>query len=79
MISFLVKLVVLAFLDAGTVYGPQARDTLLVYASVIRHGLCPNLLDAANRPRYNARDATWFFMQAENRRDGRVVQTQRGQ
>ncbi|CAE7367416.1 AGL [Symbiodinium natans] len=42
----------------------EARDTLLVYASVIRHGLCPNLLDAANRPRYNARDATWFFMQA---------------
>ncbi|CAK9002742.1 unnamed protein product [Durusdinium trenchii] len=42
----------------------EARDTLLVYANVIRHGLCPNLLDAANRPRYNARDATWFFMQA---------------
>jgi len=42
----------------------EARDTLLVYASVVRHGLCPNLLDAANRPRYNARDATWFFMQA---------------
>lgn len=31
---------------------------------MIRHGLCPNLLDAANRPRYNARDATWFFLQA---------------
>ena len=42
----------------------EARDTLMVYANVIRHGLCPNLLDAANRPRYNARDATWFFMQA---------------
>ena len=42
----------------------EARDTLLVYANVVRHGLCPNLLDAANRPRYNARDATWFFMQA---------------
>jgi len=42
----------------------EARDTLLVYASVVRHGLCPNLLDAANRPRYNARDATWFFLQA---------------
>ncbi|CAJ1356503.1 unnamed protein product [Effrenium voratum] len=42
----------------------EARETLLVYASVIRHGLCPNLLDAANRPRYNARDATWFFLQA---------------
>jgi len=42
----------------------EARTTLLVFASVIRHGLCPNLLDAANRPRYNARDATWFFLQA---------------
>jgi len=41
----------------------EARSTLLVYASVVRHGLCPNLLDAANRPRYNARDATWFFLQ----------------
>mmetsp|Transcript_124228 Transcript_124228/g.397636 ORF Transcript_124228/g.397636 Transcript_124228/m.397636 type:complete len:1019 (+) Transcript_124228:79-3135(+) len=42
----------------------EARDTLLVYASVVRHGLCPNLLDAARQPRYNARDATWFFLQA---------------
>jgi len=42
----------------------EARETILVYASVVRHGLCPNLLDAANNPRYNARDATWFFLQA---------------
>mmetsp|Transcript_36750 Transcript_36750/g.105083 ORF Transcript_36750/g.105083 Transcript_36750/m.105083 type:complete len:1625 (+) Transcript_36750:66-4940(+) len=41
----------------------EARETLLVYASVARHGLIPNLLDAANNPRYNARDATWFFLQ----------------
>lgn len=41
----------------------EARETLMVYASVVRHGLCPNLLDAANNPRYNARDATWFFLQ----------------
>jgi len=42
----------------------EARSTILVYASVVRHGLCPNLLDAANNPRYNARDATWFLLQA---------------
>jgi len=42
----------------------EARETLLVYGSVVRHGLCPNLHDAANNPRYNARDATWFFLQA---------------
>eukprot|EP00933_Yihiella_yeosuensis_P052310 TRINITY_DN50347_c0_g1_i1.p1 TRINITY_DN50347_c0_g1~~TRINITY_DN50347_c0_g1_i1.p1 ORF type:complete len:796 (+),score=125.18 TRINITY_DN50347_c0_g1_i1:129-2390(+) len=42
----------------------EARSTLLTYASVVRHGLCPNLLDAAIRPRYNARDATWFFLQS---------------
>jgi len=42
----------------------EARSTILVYAKVVRHGLCPNLLDAANNPRYNARDATWFLMQA---------------
>jgi len=42
----------------------EARQTILVFGSVVRHGLCPNLLDAANHPRYNARDATWFFLQA---------------
>jgi glycogen debranching enzyme len=41
----------------------EARDVLLVCAGVVRHGLVPNLLDAANNPRYNARDATWFFLQ----------------
>lgn len=42
----------------------EAKETILVYGSVVRHGLCPNLHDAANNPRYNARDATWFFLQA---------------
>ncbi|KAL8274373.1 hypothetical protein Esti_001695 [Eimeria stiedai] len=42
----------------------EARAEILGYARVLRHGLIPNLLDCGNNPRYNARDATWFFMQA---------------
>ncbi|CEM21760.1 unnamed protein product [Vitrella brassicaformis CCMP3155] len=41
-----------------------AKQEILGYARVLRHALIPNLLDAGNNPRYNARDATWFFMQA---------------
>ena len=37
---------------------------ILSYASVVRHGLVPNLMDGGRNPRYNARDATWWFMQA---------------
>ncbi|CBZ54178.1 putative glycogen debranching enzyme [Neospora caninum Liverpool] len=41
-----------------------AKAEILGFARVMRHGLIPNLLDAGNNPRYNARDATWFFCQA---------------
>lgn len=41
-----------------------ARAHLLAFAGCVLHGLIPNLLDSARRPRYNARDATWWFMQA---------------
>nr|CEL76447.1 TPA: glycogen debranching enzyme, putative [Toxoplasma gondii VEG] len=41
-----------------------AKAEILGFARVMRHGLIPNLLDSGNNPRYNARDATWFFCQA---------------
>ena len=42
----------------------EAKDTILFFAKVERHGLIPNLHDQANNTRFNARDATWFFLQA---------------
>lgn len=43
----------------------EARDELLAFARVMRHALIPNLLDSSgDNPRYNARDATWFFLQS---------------
>ncbi|KAJ1915336.1 bifunctional 4-alpha-glucanotransferase/amylo-alpha-1,6-glucosidase [Tieghemiomyces parasiticus] len=41
-----------------------ARAHILAFASSVRHGLIPNLLDANRKPRYNARDAAWWFLQA---------------
>ena len=32
------------------------------YASALRHGMIPNLLDNGNNPRYNCRDACWWFI-----------------
>lgn len=37
----------------------EARKLLLFYARFLRHGLVPNMLDP---PRYNSRDATWWFV-----------------
>ena len=42
----------------------EARAVLLSFAAVTRHGLVPNLLDSGRAPRYNARDAAWWFLQA---------------
>ncbi|KAJ1334768.1 glycogen debranching enzyme [Batrachochytrium salamandrivorans] len=39
-----------------------ARSHIIAFGSTLRHGMIPNLLDQGNRPRYNARDATWFWM-----------------
>lgn len=42
----------------------EAKEHILGFAKTLKHGLIPNLLDAGRNPRYNARDAAWFFAQA---------------
>ena len=41
----------------------DAREHIKAFASVLKHGMVPNLLGDGRTPRYNARDAIWFFMQ----------------
>ncbi|ODV77006.1 glycoside hydrolase family 13 protein [Suhomyces tanzawaensis NRRL Y-17324] len=40
----------------------DAKQHILGFAQTLKHGLIPNLLDAGRNPRYNARDAAWFFL-----------------
>ncbi|CAI4216989.1 unnamed protein product [Parascedosporium putredinis] len=47
----------------GTGRFDEARDHIYAFASVLKHGLIPNLLGSGKNPRYNARDAVWFFLQ----------------
>ncbi|KAH0787321.1 Glycogen debranching enzyme [Histomonas meleagridis] len=42
----------------------EAKDQLISFASCLRHGLIPNLYGEGINPRYNSRDATWFFLQS---------------
>lgn len=42
----------------------DAKEHILAFASVMKHGMIPNLLGAGKNPRYNARDSIWFFLQA---------------
>lgn len=42
----------------------ESKYVLISYANTVKHGLIPNLFDNGKNPRYNARDATWFFMKS---------------
>ncbi|EAW08494.1 putative glycogen debranching enzyme Gdb1 [Aspergillus clavatus NRRL 1] len=42
----------------------DAKEHILAFASVLKHGMIPNLLSSGKLPRYNSRDSVWFFLQA---------------
>lgn len=35
-----------------------------MFASTLRHGILPNLFDKTYNPRYNCRDACWWFIKS---------------
>ncbi|KAJ8604632.1 hypothetical protein MRB53_041730 [Persea americana] len=41
----------------------NAREHILAFASVLKHGMIPNLLGSGKITRYNSRDSIWFFLQ----------------
>ena len=47
----------------GTGRYEMAKEHIVAFASVLKHGMIPNLLSSGERPRYNARDSVWFFLQ----------------
>ncbi|SPQ18522.1 52d3b593-4ab6-48fa-90fe-d7bacb49fd56 [Thermothielavioides terrestris] len=48
----------------GTGRFEEAKEHIRAFASVLKHGMIPNLLGSGNTPRYNARDSVWFFLQS---------------
>ena len=50
------------FLATGR-YG-EALEHIKAFASVLKHGMIPNLLSDGKLPRYNSRDSIWFFLQS---------------
>ncbi|KAG0242510.1 family 13 glycoside hydrolase [Mortierella sp. GBAus27b] len=41
-----------------------AKNHILSFASSLKHGMIPNLLDSLRYPRYNSRDSVWWFFQS---------------
>lgn len=41
----------------------DAKEHIKAFASVLKHGMIPNLLSDGKLPRYNSRDSIWFFLQ----------------
>ncbi len=41
----------------------DAREHIKAFASVLKHGMIPNLLSDGKLPRYNSRDSIWFLLQ----------------
>ncbi len=41
----------------------DAKEHIIAFASVLKHGMIPNLLSGGKLPRYNSRDSIWFFLQ----------------
>lgn len=39
-------------------------DTILQFASVLRHGNIPNIINFGINPRYNCRDVCWWFIRS---------------
>lgn len=42
----------------------DAKEHILAFSSVLKHGMIPNLLSSGKLPRYNSRDSVWFLLQA---------------
>ncbi|KII87207.1 glycoside hydrolase family 13 protein [Plicaturopsis crispa FD-325 SS-3] len=49
------------FLTTGNFEG--AKKHIVAFASTLKHGLIPNLLDSVRNPRYNSRDSPWWMIQ----------------